>query len=399
MYSYKGSSTVTLPDRAEAVQNLQLEFNSDPRDVDVQVISHSDVDVDHHYDYNNSYDPIAEAKRAEFIHSKKEQIQKKNLEKFKMNTKKRIKNWADLNKSACEESKSFVRNRTNAHNTNLENVSFVFNSPTPEKAQEKQHYPTNQEEVIEGISESEHRQLENPRILKPSNEARSRMLQFSTTRNAAVLAVEAEVDVDGSNVNHTRVLNTTAATTFVIEDTSFSSAFVGKDLLDEKARIAKKQALVRRREMEVGRQMARRRREILEREVEVRKEQNTLTALIQQKEMKNQDLAAEKQREREKAKLLLEKEMKENQQGALAEERLKREAIRYANALQDSLLDKIKTKQITIPALCNCKQNKKKGLFLTSKPAWESCANNCRFYNNPQEYARALSDISRSLDL
>lgn len=79
---------------------------------------------------------------------------------------------------------------------------------------------------------------------------------------------------------------------------------------------------------------------------------------------------------------------------SVAKQKAKDELFRSLRALESRLEAKAAAKNIQVPKLCNCDHAKTSH---STTPVWERCANNCKFFNNPQAYARALSDVFRSL--
>ena len=59
---------------------------------------------------------------------------------------------------------------------------------------------------------------------------------------------------------------------------------------------------------------------------------------------------------------------------------------RYIAALRESMLRKMEKAKVDLPPLCSC------GLDPFEDHA-SGCANNCRFYRNPEAYRKALSDM------
>ncbi|KAK3735835.1 hypothetical protein QZH41_007480 [Actinostola sp. cb2023] len=68
-----------------------------------------------------------------------------------------------------------------------------------------------------------------------------------------------------------------------------------------------------------------------------------------------------------------------------------KESERFMEAMKAVLKDKMKVKGIKVPALCAC------GLSVWDANP-DTCANNCIYYKNPREYAKALSSLLSSLD-
>ena len=58
---------------------------------------------------------------------------------------------------------------------------------------------------------------------------------------------------------------------------------------------------------------------------------------------------------------------------------------RYINYLKQLLKDKVKQNKLDIPSLCQCNSfnNEINGINLWDSD-WNTCANNCLFYNNPK---------------
>lgn len=73
-------------------------------------------------------------------------------------------------------------------------------------------------------------------------------------------------------------------------------------------------------------------------------------------------------------------------------QQLKAEKKRYMLALRNKLMEKVKEKNITIPALCNC------GVSPFEDHA-TLCCNNCVFYDNPKAYVEALTSLLYSLQI
>ncbi|XP_064618323.1 coiled-coil domain-containing protein 15-like [Liolophura sinensis] len=69
-----------------------------------------------------------------------------------------------------------------------------------------------------------------------------------------------------------------------------------------------------------------------------------------------------------------------------------REMERYLDALKYRLRERIKDREIELPALCCCGNT----LWDTNP---DTCANNCVFYKNPKGYGRALQSLLSSFDV
>ena len=68
-----------------------------------------------------------------------------------------------------------------------------------------------------------------------------------------------------------------------------------------------------------------------------------------------------------------------------------KESERFVDAMKAVLKEKMKDKGIQVPALCACGPS-----IWDATP--DTCANNCIYYKNPKEYARAMSSLLNSLE-
>lgn len=80
------------------------------------------------------------------------------------------------------------------------------------------------------------------------------------------------------------------------------------------------------------------------------------------------------------------------------------QTIRYKKALRNLMIEKFKEKSIIIPNICSCGQLQRKLDTLMENKNVSiysiiniECANNCIYYNNTNEYNKALSDIIQSV--
>jgi hypothetical protein len=80
------------------------------------------------------------------------------------------------------------------------------------------------------------------------------------------------------------------------------------------------------------------------------------------------------------------------------------EKRRYTKALRNIMIEKFKEKSIVIPNICSCGQLQKKlETLLENKNVSVysimniECANNCIYYNNSEDYHKAISDIISSV--
>eukprot|EP00112_Aurelia_sp_Birch-Aquarium-sp1_P023099 Seg675.36 transcript_id=Seg675.36/GoldUCD/mRNA.D3Y31 product="Coiled-coil domain-containing protein 15" protein_id=Seg675.36/GoldUCD/D3Y31 len=114
-------------------------------------------------------------------------------------------------------------------------------------------------------------------------------------------------------------------------------------------------------------------RDVIEKEVEV-----CLPIKLEEKkisEMKNEDVADQRRRERQN-------DTRNNSK--------QKEMNRYIKALRILIQEKASDTDKQLPSVCSCGNT-----LMETHP--DTCANNCIFYKNPNEYARVLSAILSSL--
>lgn len=172
----------------------------------------------------------------------------------------------------------------------------------------------------------------------------------------------------------------------------------GKVAEDSKRRQKSQMALYRKLFMDIEREQVRenirmkehrkRMAEIkVEKEIERLEVEHQHKQMLAQAEQKNLDekLEIQKREEQEKAEYL------KSVQQRNARLQKSKESERFVDAMKAVIKEKIKSKGIKVPALCACGPS-----IWDTNP--DTCANNCIYYKNPKEYAKAMSSLLNSLE-
>ncbi len=256
-------------------------------------------------------------------------------------------------------------------------------------------------------------------------------LQLPTMPPLAPHAAPAQPSHAAMHASHAHALPAAGAGEAEVQEAAGLDGFVGREAFAQRREAALRQAQVRKKEAAFGRLLARRQRALaadrarlaqveLVRSAEARAEVARAAALPPAAPLA------------EAAARAAEEALRAKQADADAKRRSRDEAVRYISALQHRLENMVHSKSgFKLPALCQCQAAaaaaaaaahaaqrpvNPSSLFMVDpfSPAastaaaapsaslgapWEHCANNCRFYKNPQAYAKELADLFKSLDL
>mmetsp|Transcript_12758 Transcript_12758/g.32607 ORF Transcript_12758/g.32607 Transcript_12758/m.32607 type:complete len:427 (+) Transcript_12758:145-1425(+) len=425
---YRDTSTLRAEahrERHPPVQNAQLEFNP--------IVAPAPVLIIKALAPGNVAGPCAvdAAAAHQAAHDERRRLQAEALAEFQHKTQKRLRKWhcreLQASKGASDQKRG-MHGRKPAY----ENPACAQQPVRDARA----------ESNLAATSTQLGRSLASSR--SESFKARSKMLRFTRGRKS-FRVVSSEVadcnDVENnatlptcsapsprprgrreqSGEKHGQVADTVSRTQAQSSDT----CFLGLETLKSKELCAKRQAEVRKKEASFGRLLARRQRAL---------EEHRRHNQLQEKQWARTSQAAlagsEQQRQAESAGGIVFQPLtatapspptsspNESGEGVerVARRRERDQALRYISALQHKLEDIVRSRGGTarLPLLCTCHaaQRRQRGgagaIFqLEESPAspigpaapWERCANNCRFYHNPQAYARELGDLFRSLVL
>jgi coiled-coil domain-containing protein 15 len=125
----------------------------------------------------------------------------------------------------------------------------------------------------------------------------------------------------------------------------------------------------------------------VEKEIERLEVERSHKQMLALEEQQNIDEKCEIQRKEEEGNLDYQRCLQERH----AKLQKSKESERFVDAMRAILRDKIQSKGISLPALCACGPS-----IWDANP--DTCANNCIYYKNPKEYAKALSSLLNSLE-
>ncbi|XP_031551903.1 trichohyalin-like [Actinia tenebrosa] len=172
----------------------------------------------------------------------------------------------------------------------------------------------------------------------------------------------------------------------------------GKVAEDSKRRQRSQMALYRKLFMDIERERVRenirmkehrkRMAEIkVEKEIERLEVEHRHKQMLAQAEQKSLDEKLEIQRREEEEKA----EYLKSVQQRNARLQKSKESERFVDAMKAVIKEKIRSKGISVPPLCACGPS-----IWDTHP--DTCANNCIYYKNPKEYAKAMSSLLNSLE-
>jgi len=259
-------------------------------------------------------------------------------------------------------------------------------------------------EITGDLRESKHEELQ--RDSRESDnlslKARKRMLRFTEGRRSFRMVPgspgKTTVATPSSNYRNGRKERKSLLDESIHSSNGTDTSFRNLESLQSKEKLAKHQASVRKKQAAFDRLLARRRRAVLEHHRKTRQEQSILKEVRRKQDEEEEKKKKRLEIEAEEGKLEEEALSAKVARASTKKKREREESLRYIAALQRRLEDMaMSSRGITLPALCSCSKPSPKRV--SSSAPWEKCANNCRFYKNPQAYAQELSDLFKSLQL
>jgi len=307
-------------------------------------------------EYDAPTDPLEaaiEAARTRSEAKHRRENEKERLKRFRLETKRRLANW----KEGCVPGSGSAKKKTSNGQEEEEKVGGKphsapgddFEDDTEDEQRENLVLDANLKDTLRLVRDT-------------SKSARANLLSFTHTRKAASLRVD-PVDMIAARMKRT-----------------------AKNMTDDEIY----RAAVRAREMAIERELIRGKKSMRQQkeiEADAAKEWAAAQEALARKNRAAAMRDQSRQVEAANLKLAAEHAMRQEKEDVMLQQRrCSNEAVRYIAAMQHQLI----SRHGEVPSLCACAPRGGK------KSSWESCANNCEFYNNPQAYARALHDLMRS---